>query len=113
MTYKIGGSAVGSTRTKSDDKIATTECYYIDATENEWREASDIIITTTRKIMEEPNSSSGASDTETLRAEIETLRREIRMRQGDPFRLPYSPPIKLQEVLETVLSFDGHNISML
>jgi len=53
------------------------------------------------------------SELEALRAEIETLRREIRLSQPHHQRPAWSPTIKLKEIVETIPVFDGHKPSVL
>jgi len=53
------------------------------------------------------------SELEALRAEIETLRREIRLSQPNYQRPTWSPTVKLKEIVETIPTFDGHKPSVL
>lgn len=58
----------------------------------------------------------GIAEVETLRAEIDSLRREIRRGRtpaADSWRNMSTPHIKLKEIVDTIPQFNGHNISVL
>jgi len=80
-----------------------------------WGEAHSTIIPEDLVLLQDTNVNAPprTSELEALRAEIENLRREIRLNQPNYQRSTWSPTIKLKEIVETIPVFDGHKPSVL